>query len=103
MLHVTAFLQPGMADWEAGPVMGGLREYLGGTVSVATPDGRPVQSMGGLKVTPDLAFHEADPAAASAFVLIGSDDWPGFNDERFFELLREADRRRVPTGAICAA
>ncbi len=39
MTKVVAFFQPGWADWEAGSVLALLREQLGATVAIATPDG----------------------------------------------------------------
>ncbi len=48
MTVAVAFLQPGWADWEAGSVLAYLREYCGVQVEIATPDGEPQTSIGGV-------------------------------------------------------
>lgn len=102
MTRVITFLQPGWADWEAGPVLALLREQFGGRTRVATPDGGTVTSVGGLTVKGDLAFHDPEPGDADAWLLIGSDAWPEYRDKAFFTGLRRAlDAGRV-VGAICA-
>lgn len=101
--RAIAFLQPGWADWEAGHVLPLLREHFGVEVRTATPDGGPQVSIGGLEARADTHFAEVKPADADIFLAIGSDAWPGFHDERFFALLREAlDQDRI-VGVICAA
>jgi putative intracellular protease/amidase len=89
MTVAVAFLQPGWADWEAGPVLAALREYYGVQIEIATPDGEPQTS---------------DPALADADVLllIGSDAWVEYRDEALFSLLRQAQADGKIVGAICA-
>jgi putative intracellular protease/amidase len=73
---VVALFIEGWADWEAGPALAGLSEWLGGAeVTVATLDGRPVRSIGGLTLQPDRAFGDLDPTAADMLILVGSDVW----------------------------
>lgn len=101
-MRVVAFLQPGMADWEAGFVLAYAREYLGAEVLTATPDGKPVTSIGGLRVSADTAFNTVDLDSADALVLIGSDAWLEVRDETFFAFLRQAQTRDLVIGGICA-
>lgn len=101
-MRVVACLQPGMADWEAGHVLAYLREYLGAEVLVATPDGKPVTSIGGLRVSADTAFNTIDLDHADALLIIGSDAWPAYDDEPFYAFLRAARRCDLVIGAICA-
>lgn len=103
MIQVVAFFQPGWADWEAGTVLAMLREHLGAQVRIATPDGGPRTSIGGVRAAADAAFAEITPDAADVFLAIGSDAWPQFHDEAFFALLRAALDRGALVGAICAA
>ena len=101
-MRVVAFLQPGMADWEAGPVLAYVREYLGGEVLAATPDGKPVTSIGGLRISADTAFNTVDLDRVDALLLIGSDAWIAFDDEPFHAFLRAAQKCDIIIGAICA-
>ena len=101
-MRVVAFLQPGMADWEAGFVLAYVREYLGAEVLTATPDGKAVTSIGGLRVSADTAFNTVDLAHAQALVLIGGGPWLEVRDEPFFAFLRAAHRCDLVIGGICA-
>ncbi len=102
MVRITAFFQPGWADWEAAPILALLREYMKGDVRIATPDGGPQTSIGGVRALADAAFAEIRPRDAEVLLVIGSDAWPGFRDTAFFELLREAHAGGAIIGAICA-
>jgi putative intracellular protease/amidase len=102
MSRAIAFFQPGWADWEAGPVLAGLRRYLGRKISIATPDGKPAESIGGVRAAADLAFAEVKPDEDAILLLIGSEAWFEFQDEKLFALLRRANEQGLPIGAICA-
>jgi putative intracellular protease/amidase len=103
MTKVVAFFQPGWADWEAGTVLALLTEEFGGEIRIATPGGGPETSIDGVRAAADGAFAEIGPADADVFLAIGSDAWPGFHDEAFFDLLRRALAADRIVGAICAA
>jgi putative intracellular protease/amidase len=103
MTVAVAFLQPGWADWEAGPVLAALREYYGVQVEIATPDGEPQTSIGGVLAAADYRFADPVLADADVLLLIGSDAWPGYRDEALFSLLRQAQADGKIIGAICAA
>ena len=102
MTRVVAFFQPGWADWEAGTVLAMLREHFAAHVRIATPDGGPQTSIGGVRAAADAAFREIGPKDAEVFLVIGSDAWPSFQDQDFFALLREALASGAVVGAICA-
>lgn len=101
MTIAVAFLQPGWADWEAGPVLALLRRDLGVQVEVATPDGEPQTSIGGLLAAADYRFDDPVLADADVFLLIGSDAWNDFQDEAVFGLLRQAAADGKTVAAIC--
>lgn len=103
MTRVIAFFQPGWADWEAGSVLALLRVYFGARITIATPDGRPKTSIGGVRAAADAAFGEVGIKDADIFLAIGSDEWPAFHDEAFLDLLRQALGAEKIVGAICAA
>jgi putative intracellular protease/amidase len=102
MTVAVAFLQPGWADWEAGSVLPLLREYLGVQIEIATPDGEPQTSIGGVLAAADYKFSDPVLSDADVFLLIGSDAWVEFKDEAVFDLLRQAVADGKIVGAICA-
>jgi hypothetical protein len=73
MTIAVAFLQSGWADWEAGSVLAYLREYCGVQVEIATPDGEPQTSIGGVLAASDYRFDDPVLSDADVFLLIGSD------------------------------
>jgi len=102
MTVAVAFLQPGWADWEAGPVLAALRTYYGVQIEIATPDGEPQTSMGGVLAAADYRFDDPVLADADVFLLIGSDAWTDYRDEALFSLLRQVQADGKLIGAICA-
>jgi putative intracellular protease/amidase len=102
MTIAVAFLQPGWADWEAGQVLPALRGYYGVQVEVATPDGEPQTSMGGVLAAADYKFSDPVLADADVLLLIGSDAWIPYRDAALFSLLRQAQADGKIIGAICA-
>lgn len=102
MTRTIAFFQPGWADWEAGQVLPLLRGHGGCEVRIATVDGSPQGSIGGVRAASDLSFAEVRPDDAEIYLLIGSDAWAGYHNEKFFGMLRDALERGAVVGAICA-
>ena len=98
----VVLLQPGAADWEAGPVLPLLREHLGFAVHTATPAGHPIETIGGLRLQSDTLFDTADLAGADVVLLIGSSTWKTFESPALFDRLRTRVADGGPTGAICA-
>ena len=88
MTVAVAFLQPGWADWEAGPVLALLRREFSVQIEIATPDGEPQTSIGGVLAAADYRFNDPVLADADVFLLIGSDAWAAYEDEAVFGLLR---------------
>ena len=103
MTRVVAFFQPGWADWEAGSVLALLREHFAARVVIATPDGRAQTSIGGVKAVADAGFADVAPGDADIFLAIGSEVWPQFHDQRFFDCLHGALEDGRIVGVICAA
>lgn len=102
MTVAVAFLQPGWADWEAGQVLPALREYYGVQIEIATPDGEPQTSIGGVLAAADYKFADPVLSDADVFLLIGSDAWAEYEDAALFGLLRQALADGKIVGAICA-
>jgi len=102
MTVAVAFFQPGWADWEAGSVLTLLRRHLGVQIEIATPDGEPQTSIGGVLAAADYKFSDPVLSDADVFLLIGSDAWVEYKDEAVFGLLRQAVADGKIVGAICA-
>jgi putative intracellular protease/amidase len=102
MTVAVAFLQPGWADWEAGQVLAALREYHGVQIEIATPDGEPQTSIGGVLAAADYKFADPVLSDADVFLLIGSDAWADYKDDALFALLRQSLADGKIVGAICA-
>ncbi|MFI7633807.1 type 1 glutamine amidotransferase family protein [Nonomuraea sp. NPDC049400] len=98
------------ADWETGHATAHLRNgrhqrepggYEIVTVGLTTD---PVVSMGGLRVTPDLALDQLSPAASALLILPGADLWDmGATLAPFAAKAREFLDAGVPVAAICGA
>ncbi|MGW0191893.1 type 1 glutamine amidotransferase family protein [Nonomuraea sp. NPDC003201] len=98
------------ADWETGHVTAHLRNGRyqrepGGfeivTVGLTTD---PVVSMGGLRVTPDLALDQLSPASSALLILPGADLWDaGPSLAPFAAKAGEFLDAGVPVAAICGA
>lgn len=93
--HATAHLRNGA--WQAGPV-----RYETATVG---PTRAPVTTMGGLRVTPDLALAELDPAGSAMLILAGAGGWDAGTGElaAFPAAARRFLDAGVPVAAICGA
>jgi putative intracellular protease/amidase len=118
-VHVAVY--DGWADWEVGHATAHLRNgaWQSGavryTIATVGPTRAPVTTMGGLRVTPDLALGELDPAASALLILPGSGGWDagaqetGAQETNTGELAAFAAAARrfldagVPVAAICGA
>ncbi|MGL3606103.1 DJ-1/PfpI family protein [Rhizobium sp. G187] len=103
MPRIAIALQEDYADWEPALLMAVARYYLNCEVLTATPDGLPVTSMGGLKVTPDIGFAAIDADRFDALVIPGGYAWEKGTAHDFTALATAfRDKGKVVAG-ICAA
>ncbi|NUP69051.1 MAG: glutamine amidotransferase [Nonomuraea sp.] len=98
------------ADWETGHATAHLRngryQREPGAYEIVTvgPTADPVVSMGGLRVTPDLALDRLTPEGSALLVLPGADLWDAGDDlAPFARKAREFLDAGVPVAAICGA
>ncbi|TMR98752.1 type 1 glutamine amidotransferase family protein [Nonomuraea basaltis] len=99
-----------VADWETGHATahlrsGRFRREPGGyevvTVGLTTD---PVITMGGLRITPDLALDQLSPADSALLILPGADLWDAGQElAPFARKAREFLEAGVPVAAICGA
>src|SRR3954469_4779336 len=72
---VYFFVFDGYADWEAALALCEIRRPGDFRVRTVALDRRPVQSMGGLTVLPDVALDEIDTDRALLMILPGGTAW----------------------------
>ena len=108
MKTVQFVLLDRFADWEAAFLAPALREgVMPGhpgkyRVTFAAPDGRPVRSIGGLRVQPDCGLEQL-PADCAGLILVGGMSWQTPQAAAVVPLVEEALRRSILVGAICNA
>ena len=101
----TAYVlvQSGYADWEPASALAELRRTFGFSVRTIGLTAGTVESMGGLKVTPDLALPAFAPESAEILILPGGESWTGGEVPEVSEAIRAMVSLSRPVAAICAA
>jgi len=99
-----------LADWEPGYLLAELNSgrYFAepGTslpVRAVGATAEPVRTMGGLRLTPDLAVADLDPADSAVLILPGADTWAEPAQAPILAKAREFLAAGVPVAAICGA
>ncbi|CAL9510527.1 type 1 glutamine amidotransferase family protein [Streptomyces sp. enrichment culture] len=91
------------ADWETGYATACLAR-AGHEIRTVGPGTEPVRSIGGLRVTPDLALDAVRPEESALLILPGADLWESGDDlAPFARKAREFLDAGVPVAAICGA
>ena len=93
----------GLADWELAHTLCEINKSGKFEVVSVGFSGKPVTTMGGLKLIPDITLDDATVADASIFLMPGGDMWEQESHENLKTLLRRLHAERVPIGAICGA
>jgi putative intracellular protease/amidase len=101
MTVMAAIVTDEFADWEFAILAAAARGYSGIEVVTVTPDSGCVTSMGGLKVTPDMAVDAIDLARIDAIAVIGGTVWEQADAPDLTELLTIAHDNGKLIGAIC--
>lgn len=100
-----------LADWEFGHAVAHIRagdwhrEPSRFDVRTVSPDGQPVTTMGGLRITPDMALADLEPGDSAMLILPGAETWdsdPG-HMEGVAKKAQEFLDAGVPVAAICGA
>ena len=99
-----------LADWETGYLIAHLRngryqrEPGGFEIVTVGRDTEPITTMGGVRVTPDLALDRLSPSESALLILPGADLWDmGGKLAPFARKAREFLEAGVPVAAICGA
>lgn len=96
-------IQNGYADWEPASAVAELRRTFGFAVKTIGLTGEAIVSMGGLRVTPDMALAKFDPASATLLILPGGDSWMKGEIPEVSHVVRAMIEQKRPVAAICAA
>ncbi|WP_075290166.1 type 1 glutamine amidotransferase family protein [Pararhizobium arenae] len=102
-MKLAIILTEGFADWECALLMASARSDLGFEIVTATPGGRGVMSMGGLKVVPDRDAETLDPASFDALVVSGGTIWQTEAAPDLSLVYRRFNDHGRPIAAICGA
>lgn len=102
-MNICIFLFDGFSDWEIAYLTPELHKSKKANLITFSGDGRPVTSMGGLKITPDTSIREINPEDVSLLILPGGEDWNERKLEYVSELTASVYNNRKPVAAICAA
>jgi putative intracellular protease/amidase len=96
-----------MADYEIGYLLAELRtgRYTGTSFEVVTvaESLRPITTMGGLRIVPDMLLEDLDPSASDLLVLAGAEMWDAGHGQPFAATAERFLAAGVPVAAICGA
>ena len=96
-----------LADWEVGHLLAELRSgrFTGTPFEVVTvaETTDPITTMGGVRMLPDMALAELDPADSALLILPGGELWDAGGGSAFAEAARRFLEAGVPVAAICGA
>jgi transcriptional regulator GlxA family with amidase domain len=98
---VYFFVFDGFADWEAALALCEIRRPGDYQVRTVAAERRPVRSMGGLTVQPDLALADLDEARAILMILPGGAAWERGEHAALTRTLRRLHAQGVALGALC--
>lgn len=99
---VYFFVFDGFADWEAALALCEIRRPGDYRVRTIALDRRPVQSMAGLTVLPDVALHEIDGDCAVLMILPGGTAWERGEIDPVSAVLRRLHAGGATIGALCS-
>jgi putative intracellular protease/amidase len=93
----------GLADWEPAHALCELRRSGKFNVVTVGFSDKPITTMAGLRVVPDVALEQAESDAAALLMLPGGDMWEQGPQARVQALLRRFHADGVAVAAICGA
>lgn len=106
-VHVA--LYDTLADWELGHLTASINngefQREPGRYRVVTVGlGRePITTMGGMRITPEIALDEVSADDSAMLILAGSATWVPDGNKAFVDKARELLAAGVPVAAICGA
>lgn len=101
MTRIVTILTEGFADWETTLLNAVGKGFYKVKTAYASPSGKPVTSMGGLRVAPDVAIEDIDVNSVDALIVCGGSNWkqPGAPD--ITQVVQAAHKAGKLVGGIC--
>ena len=109
MRYIYLYVLDTMADWEVGHAIAELcsqpyfAEPKDWSVHAVAPTNRPVRTMGGVTIRPDMSVDEVSHDGMVLLILPGADTWLTSDHSRVLQLARDCLAAHVPVAAICGA
>lgn len=110
MKTVYVYVMDTMADWEIGYCLAELNSKRffkknAAEISVKTVSfsKKPVKSMGGLTIVPDLALSDIQVTKDNALILPGSDNWSEADNFQILQIAKQFLEAGGLVAAICGA
>ncbi|MBW8356021.1 MULTISPECIES: type 1 glutamine amidotransferase family protein [Pseudomonas] len=101
MTRAITIICDNFADWETALINATGRGYYGFDCRYASPKGAIVTSMGGLRVTPDLALEDIRLDEVDLLMVCGGSVWQSDKAPDIGDLLRAAQARHLVIAGIC--
>lgn len=99
--NIAIYLFNGFSDWELAYLTPQLAQHASVKVIFFTNDGKPVQSAGGMIITPNCSL--CDLGTIDALILPGGDIWQEQKPHEIDALVTSTAAQHKPVAAICAA
>jgi len=93
----------GFADWEASLAASEINKSVRYRVVTVGVSRRPVRSMGGLLVEPDIAVADLDLERACVLIMPGGTSWEAGQPAEVTELIRSFDQAEIAIAGLCGA
>lgn len=97
------FVFDGFADWEPSLVTAGLNSYSDFETKTFSVDGKSVNSMGNLNVTPNFKLDEINVTDFDLLILPGGKKWEDGGNTEISRFTKDAFNNGKTIAAICAA
>lgn len=110
-MKIYLYLLNTLADWEVGYIIAEInsKRYLDSSkkedVSLIKlgADREPIQTMGGMTITPETTLDEAEFNRGDMLILPGGETWMDASNQKVIELVPELLEQGVTVAAICGA
>lgn len=103
--NVYIYLFDSFADWEIGFLTPELKKNKEINLLTVSTDGKPITSMGGLEITPNVSLNDIDTSSISMLILPGGFLWEKSNPKEvdIDSLVEKLYLNKVTIAAICGA
>src|SRR3569623_81781 len=101
MTRIVTILTEGFADWETTLLNAVGKGFYNIETVYASPGGKLVTSMGGLRVTPDLAIEAIDVNTLDALIVCGGSNWKQAGAPDITLVSQAAHKAGKLVGGIC--